>query len=176
MARDPNGTGNFTAMTPTFEASNSPEDSYDSGDTTDSDDSDDSGDTSDSDDADDSDENGDTNDENKKHHPNRSGHSHTGTHGNIHGNSTVEFTDALLLLKILCGITPPSSTYGALDIDGDGYFGESDILYILNALQQQVQNSPSAPQQTYVQAVPLQQEQISKYSPYQGNTGVKQRR
>jgi len=39
-------------------------------------------------------------------------------------------TDALLMLKTLCGITPPSSAYGVLDIDGDGYLGASDVLYI----------------------------------------------
>lgn len=171
MARDPNGTGDFTAMSPTFEASNSPSESDDADDTTDSDDADD---------ADDSD---DTNDENGLNRPNHSGHSHTSNPGDIDGNSTVEFTDALLLLKILCGITPPSSVDGQLDIDGDGYLGASDVLYILNAIQeqeisqrnnqkQQVHNSPLMPQPAFVQTTPVRQEQTNRqHSTYQQNTG-----
>ncbi len=49
----------------------------------------------------------------------------------VNGDGTVDLTDAILAIQILCGITPTQTVYEAADVSGDGKIGIEEVIYIL---------------------------------------------
>lgn len=58
--------------------------------------------------------------------------------GDINGDGTVNLADALLALKVLCGVNPagilPDYPSSGADVNGDGKIGFAEIIYIIQRL------------------------------------------
>ncbi len=51
--------------------------------------------------------------------------------GNINGSKAIDLADAILLLQIMSGEASPTEIYIDADVDGDGTFDSSDLIYII---------------------------------------------
>lgn len=51
--------------------------------------------------------------------------------GDIDDNKTVNLADAILILKVLTGITPSQTINKAADVNGDGKIGLAECMYVL---------------------------------------------
>jgi hypothetical protein len=57
--------------------------------------------------------------------------------GDMNGDGQVDLTDALFVCKILCGIVPDyNPAHILIDLDGDGYIGWAELLYILQTVSE----------------------------------------